>query len=304
VSDCKLVSVVIVNYFSEELAARCIRSILEAEPATVRNMEFTIVDNGSKEDWGPLLEGLPNVSLIDCGANTGFASAANRGIRAARSEYVLLINPDSRVCLGAISRAVAFMQDPVNRTVAILGPKVYDDMAARSVQPSARSFPGLAQALFGRHSLLTRLWPSSPWSRRYFKSDSGCTSPTRVDWVSGCCMLIRSSLFEQIGMLDERYFMYFEDVDLCRRAWAKGWEVAYFPEAEIIHQIGASSRLRPMRMIAELHRSAWIYYTKFSRGSAATRAIVLFGICARAVIDIIACLVGIWARRLGSLRSS
>ena len=150
------VSVVIVNYLSETLTARCIRSITQAEPALAQELDFIIVDNGSKEDWAVLLEGLGNVSSIECEKNLGFAKGANRGIRAGSGEYIFLINPDSLVCPGAISRAVAYMQDPANKTVAILGPRIYDDMEKRSIQLSARSFPGLATALFSRYSWLTR----------------------------------------------------------------------------------------------------------------------------------------------------
>jgi len=280
------VSVVIVNYLSETLTARCIRSITQAEPALAQELDFIIVDNGSKEDWPALLEGLGSVSLIECEKNLGFAEGANRGMRVGSGEYIFLINPDSLVCPGALSRAVAFMRDPANSSVAILGPKVFDDPAKRSVQFSARSFPGFAQALFGRYSLLTRLWPSNPWSRRYLKNDCQHDSPMRVDWVSGCCMLIRRKALDEIGLFDENYFMYVEDVDLCRRAWEAGWQVAYFPGAEVTHQIGGSSKLRPIRMIVEHHRSMWIYYRKFFHHGPCARFVVLSVICARALLQV------------------
>jgi len=296
--DHRLVSVVTVNYFSEELAARCVRSVLQAEPLASEDIEFAIVDNGSSLAWEPLLEGVPKICLIRCAENTGFARAANRGIRATRGDYIFLINPDSLVCEGAVSRAVAFLEDPANQTVAILGPKVYDDTQKGSVQLSVRSFPGFAQALFGRYSLLTRLWPTNPWSSRYLKSDWHHSAPGRVDWVSGCCMLLRRKALEEIGLFDEAYFMYIEDVDLCRRAWARGWEVAYFPAAEVIHQIGASSRHRPISMIVQHHRSMWIYYRKYFRDSIVIRAAVLLGIGTRAVVRIVPTLIGLCARRL------
>lgn len=293
-----MVSVVIVNYFSETLAVDCLRSIHEAEPSLAQDMEFVIVDNGSSQDWSCLLAGLPHVKLIASGKNLGFGRAANSGIRASRGEYILLINPDSLVCEGAIGRATAFMEDPANSAVAILGPKVYDDVAKRSVQSSVRSFPGFSAGLFTRTSLMTRLWPDNPWSREFLRTNWQHDLPARVDWVSGCCMLIRRSALDQIGMFDERYFMYLEDVDLCRRARAQGWEVAYFPGTEIVHQIGASTELRPLRMIVELHRSGWLYFRKFFRAGIITRAVVLLGICARATVEIFVALVGLSARRV------
>jgi len=280
-----LLSVVIVNYFSERLAARCIRSMFESNPGLVRDAEIIIVDNGSKEDWGPLLEGLPSVSLIRTGENLGFARAANWGMKLTRGPYIFPINPDSLVCPGALSRAVAFMQDPANSNVAILGPKVFDDPAKRSIQLSVRRFPGMASGLSSTLRL-TRLWPTNPWSRRYLRSDWHHKAPGRVDWVSGCCMLLRRKALGEIGVFDENDFMYVEDVDLCRRAWEAGWQVAYFPGAEVTHQIGGSSKFRPIRMIVEHHRSMWIYYRKFFHHGAFARLVVLLGICARALLQV------------------
>ncbi|MCA1738257.1 MAG: glycosyltransferase, partial [Actinobacteria bacterium] len=110
--------------------------------------------------------------------------------------------------------------------------------------------------------LLTRLIPKNPLVKRLFPAAQELSGPTAVDWVSGACMLIRRQTTEEIGPIDERFFMYFEDADLCRRTREAGWLVCYLPQVEVLHHTGASSRSKP-RAVWNLHKSAFLYHRKY-----------------------------------------
>ena len=119
----------------------------------------------------------------------------------------------------------------------------------------------MVSGLLGRTSLLTRLFPSSTLVKKQFPAVTELTGPSAVDWVSGACMVVRRRALEQIGPLDERFFMYFEDADLCRRVREARWSVYYLPDIQVTHQVGGSTRSRP-RAIWDLHKSAFLYHRK------------------------------------------
>jgi GT2 family glycosyltransferase len=143
--------------------------------------------------------------------------------------------------------------------VGVAGPRVLD--ADGRVQLSARRELSLVSGLLGRTSLLTRLFPSSTLVKKQFPAVTEQTGPTAVDWVSGACMVVRRRALEQIGLLDERFFMYFEDADLCRRVREASWSVYYLPEIQVTHWAGGSTRSHP-RAIWDLHKSAFLYHRK------------------------------------------
>jgi N-acetylglucosaminyl-diphospho-decaprenol L-rhamnosyltransferase len=143
--------------------------------------------------------------------------------------------------------------------VGIAGPRILDSEG--DLQLSARREISALSGFLGRTSLLTRLFPKSSLVKSQFPAVTDQSRPTSVDWVSGACMVVRRDTLRDIGPLDERFFMYFEDADLCRRARAAGWLVYYLPHVEIVHQTGASSRSRP-KAIWLLHKSAFLYHRK------------------------------------------
>lgn len=191
----------------------------------------------------------PDLEFLDTGANLGYGGAANRGATAADAEFLLVCNPDTVFDATAPTRLVqALMDDP---QAGAAGPRV--DTPSGDVYPSARTFPSVADSI--GHGFLGLIWRNNPWSRRYLMSDRPLDRDQRVDWISGSCMMLRRSAFDQIGGFDESFFMYAEDVDLCRRLRDAGWATLYVPGARVVHVQGVSSSRHPYRMILAHHRS-------------------------------------------------
>jgi N-acetylglucosaminyl-diphospho-decaprenol L-rhamnosyltransferase len=243
-------SVLIVNYASWPLTLRCIASLRETR---YEDFETVVVDNDSVEP-----PGLPCwVRLIRNKENVGFARAHNRGIAASNGDLIVLINPDTLVESDFFEHLAGFVSE--NPRVGILGPRIVDSEGR--LQLSARREFNALSGFLGRTSLLTHLFPKSSLVKSQFPAVTDQSHPSSVDWVSGACMVVRRETLRDVGPLDERFFMYFEDADLCRRARAAGWLVYYLPQVEIVHQTGASSRSRP-KAIWLLHKSAFLYHRK------------------------------------------
>jgi GT2 family glycosyltransferase len=257
VSDSPVLSVIVVNYFSEESLARCLRSIA----GTGEPVEVIVADNGShRERQQALRASHPALVWLAMGRNAGFGAASNAGAARAQSEKLLFLNPDTAVAPGSLA-ALAEALETRELAGAILGCSIFDPDGA--VQLSCRRFPSWKTFVSGRFSLLTRLFPSNGWSADYLMRDFDHRERRPVDWVSGAAMAMRRQTFERLGGFDENYFLYFEDVDLCRRAWREAIPVVYFPEARVEHLIGASSRRTPYRALAHRHRSMWLYYRRY-----------------------------------------
>ena len=277
------VSAVIVTHNNWMDLIPCLESLHKAlEEFT---SEVWLVDNASR-DGGPeeVQHQFPRLNVLRNKQNIGFARANNQAIRMAAGRYILLVNPDTRLHSSSCEILVDFLEH--HPEVGIVGPAVYDDEAFSCVQMSARSFPSFLTTLFHRSSPLTRIWKNNPWSRRYLQSDLDRGHTSRVDWVSACCFMVRRSVLEGIGLFDERFWMFSEDVDLCRRAWRGGWEVAYEPRAKVVHFMGASKGKVSPRVIMERHRSMWIYYRKHVQKCRLFSGLVLVGIAARCALHL------------------
>ncbi|HEY5595645.1 MAG TPA: exopolysaccharide biosynthesis polyprenyl glycosylphosphotransferase, partial [Candidatus Bipolaricaulota bacterium] len=242
--------------------------------------EVLVVDNGSRDaSLSGIEQDFPRVRLMRNVENLGFAKAVNQGIRASAGRYVLLLNPDAMLLGEELQQWVRYLEQ--HPQVGISGPKVYDDEAKRSVQLSCRAFPSFWNYLFSRYSPLTRLFPNNRFSRRFLMSDLDRHQVSTVDWVSGCCMLLRRETLDRIGLLDEGYPLFFEDVDLCFRAHQAGWQVVYYPAMAVAHHVGATREKAPVRTLVERHRSLWRYYRKFRRGFFAVDGLIFLGIGVR-----------------------
>ena len=266
-------SVLIVNYASWPLTLRCIESLRETR---YEDFEIVVLDNDSVQP-----PELPSgVRLIRNKENVGFARANNTGIAASSGDPIVLINPDTLVERDFFEPLKRFFEE--NPRVGIAGPRILDSEG--DLQLSARREISALSGFLGRTSLLTRLFPRSSLVKSQFPAVTDQSHPSSVDWVSGACMVVRRDTLRDIGPLDERFFMYFEDADLCRRARAAGWLVYYLPQVEIVHQTGASSRSRPMA-IWLLHKSAFLYHRKHgSHGPLGVfSAAVLAGLALRAL---------------------
>lgn len=243
-------SVVLVNYESWPLTLRCMESLARTG---YTDFEVVVVDN----EGGPAPKPPYPARLILNPTNVGFARACNVGIAESGGEYVVLINPDATVEEEFFARLERFLEDSPD--AGVVGPRVLD--ADGTVQLSARREVGFISGVLGRTSFLTRLFPDSVAVRRLFPAAASPEKPTEVDWVSGACMVLRRWMLEEIGVLDPRFFMYFEDADLCRRAWAAGWRILYLPQVTVTHQAGGSSRNGP-KAVWRLHKSAFLYHRK------------------------------------------
>ncbi|MBI1796167.1 MAG: glycosyltransferase family 2 protein [Candidatus Eisenbacteria bacterium] len=250
-------SVVIVHYRSREPLLECLAA-LEADAAGITH-EIVIVDNDpEKGAIAAAAARFPQVRGIANDENIGYARAINQGIAATTGDVVMAMNPDCVIEPGSLAALLGHLH--VHGRTAIVGPRIVDSDG--TLQLSARAFPDHLTFLFNRYSLLTRLFPGNPWSRRYLLTDWDHASVRDVDWLSGACMLVRRAAIRQVGGMDERFFMFNEDVDWCRRMKLAGWAVTYVPGAQVIHHIGASRRKVAARVIVERHRGMIHYFHK------------------------------------------
>ena len=274
-------SVVVVSFNAREYLRRCLATVLEHTKGV--SCEVIVVDNASWDDSAQMVEAeFPQAALIRLSANLGFAAACNRGMGRAAGEFIILLNPDTELAEDAFSPMVAYCRQ--NPAVGILGPKLLNSDG--SLQLSCRHFPSHLTSLFNRQSVLTRLFPGNPFSRRYLMTDWAHDRIAPVDWLSGACLLLRREMVERIGGMDEGFFMYIEDVDLCYRAHQAGYEVVYFPPVAVTHHIGKSTETMPNRSILQWHRSMWRYYRKHMRGNLLLDALTLAGIVARCLYQL------------------
>jgi GT2 family glycosyltransferase len=250
-------SIVIVNYRSRDALLECLAALF-TDPVAL-DAEVVVVDNDSRDGTAEALrDRWPRVRLIQNDSNLGYARAVNQGIAASDRDAVLVLNPDCVPEPGAVGRLLRHLEDHSRAGVA--APRILNPDG--SLEYSARAFPDHLTFLFNRYSLLTRLFPNNPHSRRYLMSDWDHASTREVDWVSGAAMMVRREAIRAVGPMDEAFFMFNEDVDWCRRMKLGGWSVTYLPEATVVHHIGASRSKVAARIILERHRGMIHYLHK------------------------------------------
>ena len=251
-------SVLIVTFNSRSFVGQCI----DAVESTVRDHSFEVVvaDNASSDGSAELLRRRsPGVAVIEMGRNAGFSVANNRALEVSSGRYVVFLNGDAVPLPAALDALVHFLDEHPGAGVA--GPRLENPDG--SDQGTARAFPTPAAALFGRRSPLTRVFPRNRFSRRYLSGrERQGAQPFEVDWVSGACLVIRRAVIDDVGGLDERFFMYWEDADLCRRVKALGRAVWCVPTARVVHAEGSSRRGWPAPQVRVFHQSAYRYYAK------------------------------------------
>ena len=256
-----MIDLVIVNYNSSEFLHDCLASIKCSRNGSRPNV--VISDNGSKDPIEYIRKSYADITIVRNRENIGYSRAINAVLATTDAPYVVLLNPDTIVLTDHFLEAIAAFMD-THPDVGILGPGILDPDGR--VQGSARSFPRFHSLFFGRRSLLTKIFPKSRLaSANILTKKSNDTEPLEVDWISGACMVIRRRALEQVGMMDERFFMYWEDVDWCKRMWDRGWKVVYWPGVKIMHHVGGSSESRVVRSVLEFHKSAILYFNKHVR---------------------------------------
>lgn len=222
------VSIVIVTYNDPGNLETCLSSLYQNSNGL--NFELTVVNNGRRlpED---IKNKFPEMALLENKKNLGFAKAVNRGINCARAEYILVVNSDTILLPNSITPLLDFMK---TRPKAAACAGMITNPQGR-IQPTCRRFPKPINILFNRTSLLTKLFSSNLFSKHYLLSNWNHQDIRCIDWVCGAYMLLRKDAVKDVGILDEGYFMYCEDVDWCLRAKRKGWKIYYLPQARLIH---------------------------------------------------------------------
>ena len=259
------IDIVIVTYKSYEYLERCIRSIYDDTSSRRFIQDIIVVDNAPSEPyWKSPPKICEKVLLLKNEENLGFARAVNLGIKNGFASYILLLNPDTIIHGNMIVRSVAFMDR--HPMVGIMGPKILNEDG--SIQGSARGFPNYSTLLFGRASPLNRILPDNPWTKRNIPClgiKEADAEFYQVDWISGAAAVIRRDAVKEIGYFDERFFMYWEDADLCQRMKGAGWDVVYCPNPEVTHLVGKSTEQNFVLNLARFHKSAFLLERKQER---------------------------------------
>lgn len=280
-------TVVIVNWNTRDLLRACLHSIYKGTSGL--KLEVIVVDNCSSDDSVEIVRRkFSYVNVVANQRNLGFAAANNIAIKAARSKYILLLNPDTVVLNGALEVLLSFLQD--NPWAGAVGPRVLQP-DGRLQKSCRRSIPTPAVAfwkLFG----LNRLFPKSRRFARYNLTYLDPDLTAEVGAISGSCMAIRKAVIEQVGLLDDRFFMYGEDLDLCYRLGKAGWSIFYLPQAEIIHFGGQGSRQRKMKSVYHFYQAMWFFHKKHFAGNYpfCVNVIILAGIILRGTLAMMAAL--------------
>lgn len=253
-------SVCIVNWNTRELLRACLESIEAARGRLA--VQVIVVDNASADGSAQMVrESFPSVELIANPENRYYAAANNQALRAAAAPLKLLLNSDIEVPADGLRTLVDWMRE--RPRVGALAPRlVYPD---GRLQHSCRSFPSPDTVMFEALGL-SRLLPSSRLFGKYRMTWWGYDEDRPVDQPMASALLLRAEALEEVGLLDEQFPMFFNDVDLCRRLWDAGWEVWFTPTVTMTHHHGGSTRLVRREMMAESGRGFLEFYRKHYRG--------------------------------------
>lgn len=251
------ISAIVVNYNAGRELELALRSV-QADCRDI-SWEAVVVDNASSDGSAAVVDAFPQAKLIRNATNVGFGRAVNQAVASSKAPLLLMLNPDCQLTPGATAALrLVLAAEPA---CAVVGPRILDPDGA--VQGSARGDPDMLTGLFGRTGALRTLLPFLPVARRNVVVEeavrSGASSVV-VDWLSGACLLVRRDAFLAAGGFDERFFMYWEDADLCRRLRGQGHSIRYVPGATAVHKVGQSSRTAKRSSIRAFHQSAYLYY--------------------------------------------
>ncbi|NJN46638.1 MAG: glycosyltransferase family 2 protein [Candidatus Competibacteraceae bacterium] len=275
--DCPDVSVVIVSFNTRDLLQECLAT-LQAHAGAVR-YETLVIDNASKDGSADAIaQAFPTVKLIRSAVNLGFGNANNLGFAQARGRYVVLLNSDAFLYPDALPKAVEYMDR--DSRIGLGGARLVSQDG--SWQPSARLFPSLLNEFLNLSGLAAR-FPNNRVCGRFDRTWADPNMSALVDWVPGAFSIVRREVLESVGYFDPRYFLYYEEVDLCRRIKAAGYTLWYWPDVVVEHRGGESSKtvshltlsgagtqLSLWRM-----RSEWLYYRQWHGGFGAWGAMAL-----------------------------
>lgn len=248
-----MIGLIIVNWNSGRQLFECINSIIQTSKFAVS--EIIVVDNGSTDGSDTFLEGSSKVTLVRTGRNLGFGKACNLGAQYSTSEYLLFLNPDAALYDDTLSKVLTYVRDPANTKVGICGVQLLDE--AGHVSRSCARFPsplGFVLHALGADRVVPRLG--------HFMAEWDHKQTRRVDQVIGAFFLVRRGLFEALGGFDERFFVYFEEVDFSYRAYQAGWHSVYLADVQAFHAGGGTSNQIKARRLFYSLRSRLLYSFK------------------------------------------
>jgi len=254
------ISIIIVNYKSKGLALNCVKSILEADFGDLR-YEIIVVDNNSGDALGEILAWqYPQVKFIQNKKNLGMGAGNNVGIKKAQGDYVVVMNPDTLAFKDTFTRLFDYME--INKEVGVVGPRQLNP--DKTIQDSCYCWPSLLTPIYRRTPLGNFKFAQKDIDR-YLMKDFDHKRESEVDWLLGSFLFCRKEALDQAGLFDERFFLYFEDTDLCQRFWQKGRKVIYYPQSQIIHNHVRASAEEPWykffwNRAARHHVISWIKY--------------------------------------------
>ncbi len=244
-----LIEAVVVNYNAGDQLKSAVSSLLAEGIEKV-----WIVDNASEDGSSAFAANLGGkVSVLRPGKNIGYGRAANLGFSRSNARYFVVSNPDIEVSPGAIEKLVGELE--IDRDCALVGPRILNPDG--TTYPSVRHFPSLLDA--GGHAIFGQLFPRNAFTRRYRMLDVDHRDSFYADWVSGAFFVVRSDVFKKVGGFSDRFFMYLEDVYLCKTIGDRGYRVRFCGAAVVRHEQGGTTSSRPIRMALAHHRSLWTY---------------------------------------------
>ena len=264
-------SIVIVSYNTKDMLRDCLNRLSAAADGLVS--ETFVVDNASLDDSaGMVASEFPDVHLIANQDNAGFTRANNQALRLSIGRHVVILNPDTEAEPGSLAVLVHFLDD--HPDVGAVGPKLLNSDG--SLQPNGCRFPRPWReflAVTGLRNLNRAAFERASWGREEFDQIS------EVDQVSGACLMVRGSVMQQVGMLDEDFYMFYEEVEWCWRIKQSGWKVFYVPQARVIHHWMGSVKQNSRAMTARLYQSSLVYYRKTGGigSQLAIRAVMVMG---------------------------
>ena len=277
-------SIILVEWNTRDLLKQTLES---AYKETVGfDFEVIVVDNNSADDSAEMVKrDFPQTIVIENSDNLGFAKANNQGMKIAKGDYMMLLNTDVIVLDGAINKLVQYLDS--HPDVMMVGPRLLNNdgsfqlVCRRNLPNPINSFAHL----FG----LAKIFINSKWANDYklANMDPEISGPTQA--MSGAAMMFRRGVFEEIGGLDETFFMYGEDLDFCKRIIDKGWSTVYVSDAKITHLGGASSSKRRVKSLINFHEAMWIYYKKhfFRNHSLVANLLIWLGIKIKMALSLI-----------------
>ena len=259
-----MVTIVIVSYNTRDILRNCLEALFENSEGI--DMEVFVVDNNSADDSAAMVRrDFPSIRLIANNKNLGFAAANNQAFALASGRYIVLLNPDAYIRPASIEHCLAFMERTPQCGLA--GGKIISPEGR--LEPSARRFPSALSKLLTLSGLSGK-FPHSPILNHHEFGGFAHDHPLEVDWVPGTFTIIRKEMLDAIGAFDERFYIYYEETDLCLRAKKAGWKIFFIPDAEVMHIGGACSKTRKdkafdnkaAQVLTFRMRSEWLYYLK------------------------------------------